>query len=297
MHNARVEADALGLDDTPGTAAVCLRAGMALMHVVPQDMDGRGRATLGGCMAVPDGVHLEKTAELYPAIPSRKTGTVELTEKGSFVEYVNEHRLPESRIFAEATTERAVYTAILDYHEVGLQGEAGWCEHRAVLALQRSPEWMRWAKLDGKYVEQVELAEFLEEHEIDIVDPPGAKILEIARTLKLTINTNLKSAHDLTNGNTVLQYEDHTTALAGEAGNVTIPERITIQLRPFVGHEPQEIECLLRYRRRESKVFFMIRMLRVEEFIENVLKATSAHLREVTELPVFAGNYVNGAPY
>ncbi|KAG1247610.1 hypothetical protein G6F68_014129 [Rhizopus microsporus] len=112
--------------------------------------------------AVPEGYTLETDAllqKLQPT-PSRKAGTVKLKTLDSFTQYVNQHKQPESQLYVTVNAKSAdaplVVTAVLNDHvHGGLNDSApGWCDFKAILIPDSSPEWKTWVGANGQKMQR-----------------------------------------------------------------------------------------------------------------------------------------------
>lgn len=198
---------------------------------------------------VPEGASLDvRDLERYANEPRRKRGTVRLHDPASFASYVNAHADSGTAVYADARG--GVVTAVLNGHEPEREGGAvpGWGDHRAVLALRHSHEWLTWINRDGKLTEQVEFAQFVEDNYADIVEPDHATMLEIASSMDATSSAAFKSRQRLADGQVQFAYEETIQAKAGQRGDLKIPEVFTVALRVFDGIDPVLIRARLRYR-------------------------------------------------
>jgi uncharacterized protein YfdQ (DUF2303 family) len=176
--------------------------------------------------------------------PARLKGTVHFDQPASLEAYVNE--------FKETGTTR-LYASIVAGQVVALFNddeptEAQWRDHRAELALVRTPEWCRWREQDGRMDTQVAFAEFLELNMRNVVDPDAATLIEIARSFTASSEVAFRSAHDLQSGEIQFAYDEQVTATAGDKKQIAIPRTFTLSLRPYRGMDPVPITARLRYR-------------------------------------------------
>lgn len=120
----------------------------------------------GGVKPLPKSIFDE-----YRDAPKRRSGNAEMTRIGSFIEHVNRFKTGSSALFARDDMTTPRLTAVLDYHHAVTDlGDLGpdFCDHTAGFAFPLSEEWKAWVKLNGKAMDNIEFAEFLEERFIDI---------------------------------------------------------------------------------------------------------------------------------
>jgi uncharacterized protein YfdQ (DUF2303 family) len=129
-----------------------------------------------------------------------------------------------------------------------LDGYNGLRKHTATLQLKISREWGEWMAIDGKLLDQVKFAEFIEDHLSTIAQPDGAQLLDICQTLEGTTGAVWKQQGLLRTGQRAWSYEEVVEAKAGVKGNLQPPEDLTLVLRPFQGSDPIPITARFRIR-------------------------------------------------
>lgn len=211
----------------------------------------------------------------YAENPRRDTGARSVTDAASFVAYVNRHAHRGTEVYAHANTSKVV--AIIDSHE-GAGLNPGWQKHRVSLDLEHSKPWLAWANADGKWMEQADFADFLDDRYIDVIDPTAARMIDIARTFQAHTNVTFESTIRDTSGDVKLNFVEDTKAKAGQKGDIEIPARIQLALRPYVGGPIYSIWANFRYRLRGGAVLLGFKLERPE----NILEAAFADI--VTEI-------------
>jgi uncharacterized protein YfdQ (DUF2303 family) len=179
--------------------------------------------------------------------PRRRKGTANLTRTESFTAYV------QANTFADAEVGPALY-ADDDRHEITAvfngAGPAlpGWGDDRAVLRLVTTDDWKAWTARDQIPMTQVMLAEFLEDHQRNVVSPDGATLLELVTTFEAMTNVEVQSVTRLTNGTRQLVWKETTTARAGQVNQAEFPDSFLLELVPFEGLAPVAVGARLRYK-------------------------------------------------
>lgn len=178
--------------------------------------------------------------------PVRARGTVRVFTAEGFTAAYQHRTVDDARygavIYADPDQCRLVAVIDDDYG-----AHPGWREHRVQLDLKTTDEWTLWHNGQG-YGTQEAFAEVVEAGEKEIVDPSATTMLDIAQTFHATVGAKVKRANRLSDGRTQFVYDEDIEASAGAAGELTIPGTFTIRVRPFLGSEPVEVECRLRYR-------------------------------------------------
>jgi uncharacterized protein YfdQ (DUF2303 family) len=162
----------------------------------------------------------------------------------SLIAYVESFKGNDTAIFAHPVT--GTVEAIIDYHAT--KGKAAWREHRAIYGPKHSVEWERWKSQDDKWQDQRAFAEFIENNVQDIIKPAGAQMLEMASTLEAKITAEFKSGVRLDNGTSKLTFNTDTATKAGEKGDLIIPDKFELALKPFLGGAAFPVIARFRYK-------------------------------------------------
>lgn len=238
----------------------------------------------GGVVAlVARGRDLVDLSKFVPAVPKRKTGTLDLVNAESFIELVNEQKTESSRVFGNVDADPATFTCIFDFHGPAL---AGWREFKAVLTLRRSQELKIWMSQNGKMLSQAEFAEFLKDNRGDIVEPAGSAVLELVMALELSIDRRAKGKVQTNDGTQVAFEEDQRASVGGN--RVTVPDTLRLAVPFFTGADLTPISADFKVRiGNDGKMQFGFRLLAVERQVREATLQVSAKIREKTGLPVF----------
>lgn len=213
----------------------------------------------------------------YAEVPRRDTGARSVTDALSFVNYVNRHAHRGTEVYAHTNTSKVV--ALIDSHE-GAGLNPGWQKHRVSLDLEHSKPWLAWTKADGTLFEQAEFADFIDDRWNDVIDPEPARMVDIARTFQANTKVSFESALREASGDVNLQFVEDTTAKAGQKGNIEIPARIQLALRPYVGGPIYSIWASFRYRLRSGQVFLGFKLERPESILEAAFADIVTEIRD-----------------
>lgn len=186
-----------------------------------------------------------------------------------------------------ADVDAAAITVVINDHSI--DGRPGWADHRARLQLRRPPEWQAWTELNGKTMSQVALAEFLEEHAREIVEPDGATMIELAQTFHATTKAEFKQAVVLATGDRRLTYEETTTAGAGATRSKDVPAAFVVALAPFEGHDPVRIEARFRYTIRDGNLTLGYRLLHLVDISRDAVRTLVGQVSAGLDLPIIEG--------
>lgn len=232
----------------------------------------------GGVYAVADGnggVRIEDI-DKYAATPRHRVASRVVTDAASFVAYVNRHAVAGTEAFAHTNSSTVI--AVIDSHEASVDGGSGWQKHTVRLALEKSKPWLAWEEADGHLFAQDEFADFLDDRYLDVIEPVPARMIEIARTFQAHTKVAFESSIREASGDVKLNYTEDTAAKAGQKGDIEIPARIQLALRPYIGGPIYSLWANFRYRLRGGAVSLGFKLERPE----NVLDAAFADI--VTEI-------------
>lgn len=249
--------DKLNLPSLPPETVAALAA-LTAAGLDPFEIEGVPHVIL------PPGFKKEDFAHLLPA-PRHIEAAVKLVDAKSFVDYYQKFGNDQTVIFA--TEDARQISAIFDYHE---PGKPAWGKHKAILQLTHSKEWQTWVAMNGKQVPQRHFAEFIEDNLKDVVEPAGAQLLEVAKTLQASKTLSFRSGTELSNGQVQFQYNEIIKGEAGATGELTIPTEIKLGLRVFKGMDAYAMRARFRYRiDSEGALSFSYHLDNVDKVLED----------------------------
>lgn len=274
-------------DNTENQDAI--NAGIALVD--PTELDeGEKYAFL-----VPAGADvkvIDNDLDQYRDRPRRKTGQATVHTATAFVQYLTKHGLPETEIWADLNTSRiiAVVNAHQDINDRGdAEGPAGWGDHRAVLALQKTPAWQTWLACNNTLKGQLEFAELLENRAVDIVNPDSATMLELAQTFTANRRIGFDSSQRLSTGEIQLNWHEEIDAKAGRKGDIAIPSLFELALQPYEGSPHYKVDARLRYRIHDQRLAIGYALDRPEDVLRNAFTDITDQIATETERQVWHG--------
>ena len=221
-------------------------------------------------------LHVVDTDE-YAATPRHEKASRSVTDAESFVKYVNRHALDGTEVYAHINTSKVI--AVIDSHESS-GGEPGWQKHRVSLDLEHSKAWLAWEAADGKLLPQGDFADFLDDRYLDVIDPTPAQMIDIARTFQAKTKVNFESGIREDSGDVKLTFQEETAARAGQKGDIEIPSRVQLALRPYVGGPIYSIWASFRYRLQSGSVFLGFKLERPELILEAAFADIVAEIRD-----------------
>lgn len=238
-------------------------------------------------IAVPPGSRFDITdLERYLPAPRRVVGSTLLVDGESFATYYKKHQTRgASTMYANVKTQQII--AVLN--DAADAESPGWRDHRLTLALAKTPEWQRWAAIDGHLLDQARFAEHIEDSTPDIVDPDAATMLEIAQSFHAHTSVTFESQKRLRDGQTQLQYREDTVATAGTTGQIEVPSVIQLSLAPFEVGEVYGLVARLRFRVNNGKLTIGVKLDRPDDVIRQAFSDVVNEVQQRTGDDVLYG--------
>jgi uncharacterized protein YfdQ (DUF2303 family) len=222
--------------------------------------------------------------------PVRKRAVATFAELPSFARYLEAHATFATVIFATVSQAHARFGAIIDYHAPGAEGAAGWREHQATFAPQLSEEFARWQVRDKQWFGQVEFAQFLQDATVDVVRPPGAELLEIAKELVAKKSYDFRSAQNLRDGTVQFHYVEDMTTSGGQKGTLEVPETFTLEIPIHKAGARYVIEARLKFKIEDQRLKFQYELLRLPQVFDHVHNELIKAVKTATKIEPLMGS-------
>lgn len=261
----------------------------------------------GRLFAVPEGYSLQTDSALQKLqpTPARKAGTVKLKTLSSFVQYVNQHKQPESQLYAAVNAKSAdtplVVTAVLNDHMHGdlSASPAGWCDFKAILSPDSSPEWKTWIGANGQKMSQMEFATFIEDNihcfagndvEGGKGFPSGGEMLQMALQFEASSDKRIRSAVRLQSGGVQIEHVD--TDDAATVSRMQAFDRFRLGLAPFWRGDSYPLEAKLRYRNTSGGLTLWFDLVRPDRVVDHAVEEMLAQIETGTAITPIFGSIV-----
>lgn len=231
-------------------------------------------------------VHV-RDLEQYLATPQRARGHAVIHDPGDFCAAVNRlSNVDHTTVWASVDT--GTITAVVNDHATWDQ--PGWRDHTLTLQLQADEDWKAWMGLNGRLVEQAKFAEFIEDVAHTVVSPDNATMLEVASTMVAKHQVEFSQSTRLQTGDVALMFEETTNAKAGTKGDIEVPERIVVQLSPWRGVQPAQIDGRLRFTIRGGQLAIGYKLIRPDSFRDEVFSRLVQRVEEgLDTVPIYRG--------
>ncbi|MET3514313.1 uncharacterized protein YfdQ (DUF2303 family) [Pseudacidovorax sp. 1753] len=257
-----------------------LAAGAASVGIKTVDLASlKGQAPYA---IVPEGYELQECTD-FLLQPIRKAGTTKLNDAASFIAVVNDQKGEATRLYS--TVNPPTFLAVFN----DTSAEPGWRDHRASYNAPLSPEWQIWLGSSGKACSQTDFAAFIEANMLDIIEPEGAVMLEVSRSLEAKKKVEFASSIRLSDGSVQFNYEEDIQGSAHK-GQLKVPEVFVLAIPVFENGEPWRVEAKLRYRINDGgKLAIWYELVRPHKVIEAAVKDLRAKIAEGTGLDILVG--------
>jgi len=231
--------------------------------------------------------------------PTRRTGTIRLTDPRSFADLVMRNVTMDTVLYA--SREDGCVTAVFDDHPAsnedvgpGPDVEGGYRRDRVVLSLRSGDDWNEWASADRRPLTQVQMGDHVDMLAHTMVEPDAATMLEIATTLSSKSKIDLDSRVNLGTGAMTFSLVEDTQVKAGKSGRgeIEIPRTITFECAPWRGTERVRFEARFRVTAsRDDGVRMLYAILRREETLDNAFGLLVESIRDdIGGLPILLGS-------
>lgn len=206
--------------------------------------------------------------EQFRSKPTRIRQEVDAHDLPSFIAYCKSMGVCAADLskLVYADKNGPLLAAVLDYHKVG---SPEWCDHTITYKCPLSDEWKTWTGRNGKAMPHPEFAQFIEDNLPDIVDPPAARMLEVARHLEAKKTVTFSTGNRIQTGDVQITYEEVTEGTSSSAkGNFAIPDKFSLGIPVFDRGPVYKIECRLRYRIADGRLSIWFELYRSEKVFD-----------------------------
>lgn len=234
-------------------------------------------------VAMPEGYrveHLDWSDKMTG--PRRSKGDNAVHDVASFLAAVAQRSVPGTDPVLYADEERNQLVGVLDDDHADAPG---WRQYRVHLDLRRTPEWSGWRTASDTEFSQNAFAEFVEEHAPDFIEPDAATMLELAQSIEGKTSVNWKVGSRLKDGSRQVLWDETIETKAGSSGQLAVPDRFVIGVKPFYGAPDLKVEVLLRIRIREKRLLLIPKIVRLAEYERAVFNAMVTEIAAAPEAP------------
>ena len=251
----------------------------------PQTVDGGDPFVV-----IPMGMKTESLAHLAP--PKRIKQSPKFLDCSSFTDYVNKFKSGETLIFARVTETSAEFVAVLDYHAAKPKPSPAYCHHTASFATLETPEWKTWLQANRVAMDQVAFATWLEDNQQLFVEPAGADLLELVKSLHGHKNARFNTALRLDNGSYSVGYEEEVVVrgvATAKSGEVELPAIIKTGIAPFQGASNYEVTARLKTRVQDRKLMLWFETIALHVIVRDSILLLTKQISDKTGIVPLLG--------
>lgn len=237
---------------------------------------------------IPEGAKVVDFEHLSAA-PLRIKAHPQFSDIESFKAYIEDFKDEGSRIFIDENEHR--FFTIFDCHA---KGRPAWGDHSASYCAKYSREWERFKAMDGKKMDNLEFAEFIEDNVAYITKPvKGIDLLAMAQSIKVRLKGEIEVTESLSSGIKKLLIQDEGIARGVDSRNkeIRFPEEITLSIRIYHNDLSYEVPAFLRYRKAEKGLVFWIKIPDPKAAEEQAFDNIIDRVKLATKLPTLKGSY------
>lgn len=242
-------------------------------------------------LVIPSSQKVESLAAYFP--PARIKRAVRLLEAGSFVEYVNRFKTDDTLIFANVSKTGAKFTAMLDYHGAAPALQPAYCAHVAEFEAIQTPEWKIWKSADRTQLYQLAFATFLEDNAGLFVEPNGAELLELVRSLHGHKNARFNASVRLNNGAYSVCYDEDIVVKSSNvttSGELELPPVIKAGMSVFQGADAYEIPARLKTRIEDRRLVLFYETIALHKIVRESILLLVKQIADGTDIIPLLGN-------
>lgn len=244
-------------------------------------------------------INLTEDIERAQPNPNRKIGDNTVVDVTSFAAYLTKHGIDATELWGsrDRGTIRAVINAhdgdpasdgpVGDFADDGQPGDPGWGDHTVTLQLRHSDDWNDWTTKNGQWLNQVDFAEFVEDHLPNFGSPTGAEALELAQSFRATQKVEFGTTKHA-GGATTLSYVESTDAKAGKKGDLVFPDKVTLGIHVYDQGKAYALDARLRYRVRAGELLMGYKLDRPRDVLQTAFDDVVTDVQQATGRDVWA---------
>ncbi|WP_454919256.1 DUF2303 family protein [Xanthobacter sediminis] len=255
--------------------------------------------------------HLQQVIPLLEHVraakpPRERRGTAKVSTLASFIALANRHKDEGSAIFAATAWPEPKLTAVIDYHSTDHVARRG--AHRIVYDFPVTSEFTAWVQGNGKEMNQVAFAAFIEDHASELTAPLDGEVsefgalfktriaapnelIDLSRELEVFEGAQVKQGVRQQSGERQVIFSTQHTDANGEP--VDIPGLFVVSVRPFLEGDcpvkPVRLLARIRYRIKGGGITWFFELYRWEEVMRDRVQQDLARAAKETGLPAYEG--------
>lgn len=230
---------------------------------------------------------LVHSLERFKDRPSRFRSTFKTVTPSDFIVYLTQHQTDASAVFIDARQHKA--TAIIDFGDP--VGGAEWGEHRAELALEKTPEHEALLKVSGRPLTQRELTDWLEDFGYCITPQIDGSDLLMSKAIQAIRKLDLKATASKT-----IEDGDFRAARSSmeqvevQQGENPLPSSFNFVGPLFSDTLSRTVQIRLSVLTSEPQPALVLRIQGYDRLMNDIAKEVEARIREAADdVDVYSG--------
>lgn len=230
--------------------------------------------------------------EQYLPAPRATHATASFADTDSFLAYVKRHANDGSVVWCNFNPQTFAldFTAVVDEHA---KDSPNWRRHVAKYKPELSAEWKAWKGQDRNSHPQVAFAEWIQEHDEDILAadgyPSSLQMLTMATEFVANSEKTLKSTVRLQSGGVRLTYID--TADDATQAAMTMFEKFRLGIPVFHGGNGWPLDARLKYSTARGALAFRYELVRADRVHDMAAKKLIEAVRAgLAAVPLLMGS-------
>ena len=226
-------------------------------------------------------------ADIPGLLSSPEQGTRTVTDSVSFLAELDRFKLDNAAtLWGDETKGKVV--AIYNDHT---NEAAGHRDNKLELVLRPDPDWTSWQQLSGRFLPQTEFGDAIEELLHTVTDPSQAELMEVIDSVRASTKGNFESSITRATGAQKLVYSEEVKTTAGRASTLTVPQTLTLAIRPFEGMDTYQVEAWFRLRVTNGQLLLSIKLKPTRAILRAAWSELVEVLEEKTAKPVLATRF------
>ncbi|ANU65070.1 hypothetical protein A4V04_00560 [Burkholderiales bacterium YL45] len=225
--------------------------------------------------------------------PKRITGITEFNEPESFCSFVKDYLTKDSSLYMKADLDKLTFKVLAVFND-NKRETSNWCDQRAYYVPCFSPEWKEWNQNNATKLNQVEMAEFIENHIEDIYSDrdkgvSAAEVYEAVSNLHDCRNVTFSSRVNVSNGMASFAYTEKT----GGEKKLEVPTEFLIAIPIFASGQLHSIRVKLRYRinRNTGELTLWFELMQIQKVFKRAIDTVADSIKKELkgQLPIYTG--------
>lgn len=220
-------------------------------------------------------------------LSSPEKGSRHVTDCVSFLAELDRFKLDDAATLWGDETKGKVVAIYNDHTNKG----AGHRDNRLELTLRPDEDWQAWQRLSGKFMQQSEFGDAVEELLHTVVSPSQAELMEVIDSVRATTKGNFESSITRATGGQTVAWTEEVETRAGKTSTLQVPTTLTLALSPFEGMDTYGVEAWFRIRVTNGQLLLAVKLKPTRAVVRKAWSDLVETIEEKTTKPVLATRF------